>query len=97
MSNAVKYAPGTLIQIELKISGNDFEFRIQDHGKGIPEEKNDAIFGLFERGSSTNYVTGLGIGLFISRSIVEGHNGSIQVESIPGEGATFIIRVPLEQ
>lgn len=95
MTNAIKYAPGSLINISLDESSGEAEFRIRDHGPGIPDEKKNFIFGLFERGTSRNYVTGLGIGLYISRSIIEGHNGTIQIESEPGNGALFIIRLPL--
>jgi two-component system sensor histidine kinase/response regulator len=95
MTNAAKYAPGTLIEINLKSAMGYAEFTIRDHGQGIPEDKKDFIFGLFERGTSQNYVTGLGIGLYISRSIVEGHKGTIDIESESGKGATFCIRLPL--
>lgn len=95
MTNAAKYAPGTLININLEKKLDHVEFSIHDHGPGIPKDKKDFIFGLFERGNSQNYVTGLGIGLYISRSIVEGHNGTILIESEPNQGATFIVRLPL--
>ncbi len=95
MTNAAKYAPGTLIEINVKKLSGQVEFSIRDHGQGIPDDKKDFIFGLFERGSSQDYVTGLGIGLYISRSIVEGHNGTIHIESQAGEGAIFTIRLPL--
>lgn len=95
MTNAAKYAPGTLVEIDLKSKSGFAEFSIQDHGKGIPDDKKDFIFGLFDRGTTQDYATGLGIGLYISRSIVEGHNGTIHIESSSGKGATFCIRLPL--
>ena len=97
MTNAAKYAPGSLVEISMKCLPGVVEFSIRDHGPGIPDNKKDFIFGLFERGSSQNYVTGLGIGLYISRSIIEGHNGTIHIESEHGKGSTFYIRLPLDQ
>lgn len=96
MTNAAKYAPGTLIQIALKKQDSTAVFSIRDHGKGIPEDQKEFIFGLFERASGNDYITGLGIGLFISRNIVEGHKGSIFVQSEHGKGAEFIFNLPLK-
>jgi two-component system sensor histidine kinase/response regulator len=95
MANAIKYAPGTQINIQLRKLAGAVEFRIKDHGPGIPGEKQDLIFGRFERATSTSYTSGLGIGLFISKNIIEGHGGTIHVESVLHKGATFIVRLPL--
>lgn len=96
MSNAVKYAPKTLIEIKVKQENSSAVFSIHDHGHGIPDDKKDFIFGLFERASSKSYVSGLGIGLYISRNIIEGHKGTIEVQSEPGKGAEFIFKIPLK-
>lgn len=95
MSNSVKYAPGTQIDIKLKEENNFAVFSIRDHGKGIPKDKKEFIFGLFDRAVSNNYVSGLGIGLYISRSIIEGHKGTIFLQSEPGKGAEFIFKLPM--
>lgn len=95
MTNAAKYAPGTLIKIALTKQDSSVSFSIRDHGNGIPEDQKEFIFGLFERASENNCVTGLGIGLFISRNIVEGHKGTIYVQSEHGKGAEFIFKLPL--
>lgn len=96
MSNAIKYAPGSKIKIELKQNKGHAELRVKDLGPGIPPENHEMIFGRFARASSSSYTSGLGIGLFISKNIVEGHKGSIHVESKPGSGTTFIVKLPLQ-
>lgn len=96
MSNAIKYAPGAKVKIELKRSNNTAILKVKDFGPGIPLEKHEMIFGRFARATSTSYTSGLGIGLFISKNIVEGHHGSIHVESNEGQGSTFVVRLPLQ-
>ena len=96
ITNATKYAPNTLVKFELKEENGFAVLSVKDHGAGIPLEKQESIFTLFTRASVSEYVTGLGIGLYISKSIVEGHGGIITVESIPKEGSTFSVRLPLQ-
>ncbi|HXH76145.1 MAG TPA: ATP-binding protein [Bacteriovoracaceae bacterium] len=93
--NAIKYAPG---RIELKVQQNaeNINIRIQDHGEGIDPNKFDTIFKRFERASTSDTVGGLGLGLFIVKQIVEGHHGSIQVDSVLGEGSSFTVILPLD-
>jgi signal transduction histidine kinase len=68
---------------------------VHDHGAGIAEESLERIFDKFvrERGDT---VSGTGLGLYISRQILEAHGGRIWVESQPGDGATFHIAIPLK-
>ena len=66
-----------------------------DRGPGVPLQLHARIFERFERVSSTTYDGGLGLGLYISRQIVEAHGGTIAVASVPGSGATFTVRLPL--
>lgn len=94
MSNAIKYAPNSLVEISLKKTPGFVEFIIQDHGPGISIDKHELIFGRFERASSTTYTSGLGIGLFISKNIVESHLGTVHVVSEPGMGARFVVKLP---
>jgi signal transduction histidine kinase len=68
---------------------------VTDHGDGIPAGDRERIFKRYERAGSTSSVGGLGLGLFITNQIVAAHRGSLAVESPPGKGATFIIRLPL--
>jgi two-component system, sensor histidine kinase and response regulator len=93
MSNAIKYAPGSLIRIQLENLGSLVRFRIQDEGPGIPQEKHDAIFNLFERANGFNHISGLGIGLFVCKSIVEQHHGKIFLE-LPAIGSSFVLDLP---
>jgi signal transduction histidine kinase len=67
---------------------------VRDHGKGIAPADQRRIFRRFERGVKTSEISGLGLGLYISRKIVEAHGGSLRVESPPGEGATFTVELP---
>src|SRR5690606_35189091 len=68
---------------------------IEDFGPGISREKQDVIFERFERAGASANIGGLGLGLFITRRIVEAHQGTIRVESEPGKGSQFIIELPL--
>jgi PAS domain S-box-containing protein len=96
ISNALKYAPGTLIEFSLKRLKETSEVRliVKDHGPGIEKSKQEIIFQRFERLTSYQHVGGLGLGLFIIKKIIQSHKGSIAVESNPGEGAAFIVKLP---
>ncbi|WPU63854.1 hybrid sensor histidine kinase/response regulator [Peredibacter starrii] len=93
LTNTIKYAPGV---VELKMEELDDEviITVKDHGKGIPEHKLKTIFERFERATTNESVSGLGLGLFIVKQIVEGHMGRIEVKSIPEEGTTFKVILP---
>lgn len=93
LTNTIKYAPG---KIDLNVEVIDEQIRIifRDHGNGIPEHKLKKIFDRFERATSNQSVGGLGLGLYIVKQIVEGHQGEIQVESKQGEGTVFTITIP---
>jgi two-component system OmpR family sensor kinase len=67
---------------------------VRDHGPGIPADAHDVIFEKFGRVSGAGK-PGAGLGLFIARSIAEAHGGTLEVESEAGEGATFVLRLPL--
>jgi PAS domain S-box-containing protein len=94
ITNAIKYAPGE-IDITFKIVNNKVEFSIQDKGEGIPEEKLKTIFDRFERVGNNDSVSGLGLGLFIVKQIVEGHGGEVRAESVPGSGTKFTVTLPM--
>ena len=68
-----------------------------DHGIGLPTEDTVRIFDRFERAASSSHYGGLGLGLFISREIVEALGGTIVVESSPGGGAEFTVTLPLRR
>ncbi|MES2526964.1 MAG: ATP-binding protein [Bdellovibrionota bacterium] len=94
LTNAIKYAPGK-IQIHFQEIDGQVEFSFQDHGQGIPEEKLKTIFDRFERVGNNDSVSGLGLGLFIVKQIVEGHNGLIDVTSGEKTGSRFTVRLPV--
>jgi len=97
LSNALKYTPaGGKISIEVKSIEGFTEISVQDNGQGISEEDLPHIFERFYRADkSRNKATGgVGIGLTITKSIVQAHGGTIKVESILNEGTKFIISLP---
>jgi signal transduction histidine kinase len=97
ITNAMKYGAGSLIQFHLDlIDDNQTIFlSVKDGGIGIPKDKQEKIFERFERLTSYKHVGGLGLGLFIVKKIVSSHQGEVYVESEPGKGATFIVKLPL--
>lgn len=96
LTNAIKYAPGKPIEISLKREAEMGVITVRDHGPGIPKEKRDMIFERFERAVSAKHTSGLGLGLFISKQIIQAHHGSIRVESKLGQGSAFIVKLPLD-
>jgi PAS domain S-box-containing protein len=95
ISNATKYAAGQPIEISIKKGeGETVCISVQDHGPGIPEDDQRRIFQRFERAVPHTGITGLGLGLYISRQIVELHGGKIRVESSPNHGSNFIVELP---
>lgn len=94
LSNAVKYGRGKPIEAKLIADADRAYFSVRDHGIGIPPEDVARIFGRFERAVSVKHYGGLGLGLYITRQIVDAHGGHVHVDSTPGEGATFTIDLP---
>lgn len=95
LTNAVKYAPGP-IELSLVEEHDQLVLSIRDHGDGIPEDKLRKIFERFERATNSETVGGLGLGLFIVKQIVEGHNGHIEVRSAPDYGTCFTVTLPYD-
>jgi two-component system, sensor histidine kinase and response regulator len=96
IGNAIKYSPdGTKVTITVEDKGNELVISIKDSGIGIGEEDIPHIFEGFYRAKSGQAMTGQGIGLAVSRQIVDAHNGSIRVESELGKGTTFLITLPI--
>jgi len=100
IENGIKYTPsGGTVKVVVD-SDHQFAFiTIQDTGVGIPEDEQDKIFNRFYRVDKTRdrETGGTGLGLAISRSTVLLHNGSIRVNSKPGEGSVFILRIPIRR
>ncbi|MFP5256660.1 MAG: sensor histidine kinase [Acidimicrobiia bacterium] len=95
LDNARKNAPVVApVEIELRVVDGEAEVTVRDQGPGITDEARERIFDKFVRGRGES-VTGTGLGLYISRQIIEAHGGRIWVESDPGQGATFKFRLPI--
>lgn len=95
ISNALKYAPGKPILVGLSAQDDKIVLSVKDSGPGIPLEKQSKIFERFERAVSASDISGLGLGLYISRQIIEAHGGSIRVETEPNKGSNFIVELPI--
>lgn len=93
--NAMKYGSGNPIELSIKQTDQAIHLSVRDQGIGIAEEDQHRIFERFERAVSPNHYSGLGLGLYISKQIVELHKGSIHVESKIGNGSTFVVELPL--
>ncbi len=94
LSNALKYGRGAPVTIRVHQEDGYAVLEVADRGIGIPVEHQARIFGRFERAVPPRNYGGLGLGLWIVRSLVEAHGGRIAVESAPGQGSTFTVRLP---
>jgi signal transduction histidine kinase len=98
LMNAAKYAPGKPVEIVLeRPAENKGRLMVKDQGPGVAPENRERIFKCFERVRGRDNIGGLGLGLYISRQIAEAHGGKIYVESVMGEGSTFIMDFPLSE
>jgi signal transduction histidine kinase len=97
LTNAAKYAPGKPVMIKVDATDHTGIISVKDFGKGITEEDQHKIFNRFERAQREGDMKGLGLGLFISKEIIEMHHGSIEVFSRIGEGSEFIVKLPAEE
>jgi PAS domain S-box-containing protein len=95
LSNATKYGEGKGVEIFVNRVGAFARLQVVDHGIGIPASMIDKIFERFERTELTQKISGLGLGLYISKQIVLAHHGRIYVESKEGQGSTFCVELPL--
>lgn len=95
ISNAVKYAPGCKLTISLMQENDSLIFHLHDEGPGIPLDKQADVFERFQRGSASLNISGLGLGLYITKQIIDSHHGEIKLESGPGAGTSFIVKLPL--
>jgi signal transduction histidine kinase len=97
LSNAIKFGLGKPIAISVKAHDERASLIVTDHGVGIPPELHERIFLPFERAVAVRHYGGLGLGLFIARTVVLGLGGRISVESSPNAGATFTVELPRER
>lgn len=96
IGNAVKFTPrrGT-ITVDSAVEDGHLLVRVKDTGIGIAEEELPRIFNKYFRASAARGFKGTGLGLTISKAIVEAHGGSIKVESTAGKGSRFSVYLPL--
>jgi signal transduction histidine kinase len=93
LDNALKHSTGD-IHISAREQGSRVEIRIQDYGKGISPENLEHVFDRFYRGENASMIVGLGLGLPIAKSLVEGMSGNITIESELDKGTTVILELP---
>ncbi len=99
VTNAIKYSPESdKIEVSVKKSETEIQVSVKDYGMGINKENISHIFSQFYRAKDVNRsITGLGLGLYITKEIIERHGGRIWVESEPRMGSTFFFVLPLKK
>ncbi|GAB5601691.1 ATP-binding protein [Thermus sp. FJN-A] len=98
LSNAFKFTPpGGLVRLAARLAGERLVLEVEDTGSGIPEEELPTLFQRYARTQNARArgVSGTGLGLYISRHIVEAHGGRVEVESQVGKGSRFRVILPL--
>ena len=95
VENAIKHTEQGAVTVTGEVEAAAVRIRVADEGEGIPKEHRLAVFGkFFRRGGRAGSPSGTGLGLFISKGLVEAHNGRIWVEERPGGGAVFTFTLP---
>jgi signal transduction histidine kinase len=95
IENAVKWSKsGEHVDVEVSATNGRVVVGVCDRGPGIPREDHGVIFEKFGRAKGGAGRSGTGLGLFIARSIAEAHGGTVEVRSVPGQGATFTLTLP---
>jgi len=100
LSNAIKYSPqGGEVRLEAYAKDDGLAIRISDEGVGMNEEQRARLFGRYERleREDIRRIPGHGLGLFLTRRLVELHGGTVDCLSSPGKGSTFIVTLPARQ
>jgi two-component system sensor histidine kinase KdpD len=96
MENAARHGRGRPVSVRARVVGHRIVIRVVDQGPGIPPHEHERIFTPFYRGAEAPAAGGSGLGLAIAKGFVEANGGRIHVESYPGQGATFVIELPVE-
>ncbi|HEX6275439.1 MAG TPA: ATP-binding protein, partial [Polyangiaceae bacterium] len=96
LSNAIKFTPPNgRVVVGVECIGEELRFKVSDTGEGIPLAKLEAIFERFVQVTEKDR-RGVGLGLYISKCIVQGHGGRIWAESTLGTGSTFCFTLPIQ-
>jgi two-component system, OmpR family, sensor kinase len=96
VGNALRYAPDGPVELKVRMVGNDVEFRVRDHGPGIPAEQREKLGEPFYRpdASRARDTGGTGLGLYLARQIAQAHGGTLAMQEPEGPGALFVVRLP---
>jgi PAS domain S-box len=98
LGNAIKYSPqSNRVEVLLEYEDDSVRVNIKDQGIGITEEQQKQLFTRFYRAEGTDKIPGLGIGLYLSKEIIERHGGTVGVESVFGKGSMFYFTLPIAQ
>jgi two-component system, OmpR family, sensor histidine kinase KdpD len=99
LENALRYSRGLPVSVNVRRSGPRVIVRVVDQGPGIGPAERSRIFEPFYRGSTSGGETwaGSGLGLAIAKGFVEANGGTISVDSLPGQGSSFVVSLPIEQ
>lgn len=92
LENAVRYGNGRPVSVRSRLVGANIVVRVVDQGPGIPEGDWERIFEPFQHGDTTS--AGSGLGLAIAKGFIEANGGGIAVESLPGQGTSFVVTLP---
>ena len=99
VGNAIKFTETGTVEVSAQVNGDVMEFTVADTGIGIPQDKFDLIFESFEQGdgSVSREYGGTGLGLAVTKQLVELYGGSVRVESVLGQGSRFIFTLPISK
>ncbi len=98
ITNALKHnPPGLHLNLNATQEGNELVCTVQDDGIGICPDQAEHLFDLYFQGTNTRHLTGIGLGLYLCRQVIQAHGGKIGVISEPGAGATFWFTLPLSK
>jgi two-component system sensor histidine kinase KdpD len=95
LDNAARFSPPKhLVRVSASTFAGKVEIRIADDGPGVPDERREDIFVPFQRLGDTDNLTGLGLGLALSKGFTEGMGGTLEAEETPGGGLSMVITLP---
>ncbi|MFT2816457.1 DUF4118 domain-containing protein [Leifsonia sp. A12D58] len=95
LANATRFSPAeTRVRVAVSEFAGTVQIRISDHGPGVSAERRDEIFVPFQRLGDTDNLTGLGLGLALSKGFVEGMAGTLEADDTPGGGLTMVVSLP---
>jgi signal transduction histidine kinase len=98
LSNSVKFSdPDTVIKVFTRLKDGNVEIEVKDHGSGIENEKIDSLFKPFSQVNFYKRIKGTGLGLYISKAIVDEHNGKIWLTSEVGKGTSVFFTLPINE